>query len=87
MGPDYGPNADTKGYNMSEPIGYIDQARAKLSGSGTTAFGSWPGQLAATQGRARCSVQAGQNLDPKVAHCDTVRWRTPMVTRAAPTEC
>ena len=26
MGPDYRPNADTKGYNVSEPIGYIDQA-------------------------------------------------------------
>lgn len=25
MGPDYRPNADTKGYNVSEPIGYIDQ--------------------------------------------------------------
>ena len=27
MGPDYRPNADTKGYNVSEPIGYIDQAQ------------------------------------------------------------
>ena len=26
MGPDYRPDADTKAYNLSDPIGYIEQA-------------------------------------------------------------